>query len=292
MTEAAKTPRAYRYGVGKAEVTVLSDGYRRFPLPDGLVTNATREEVERALAAAEMPPGEMTIHFNPVVIRTDDTTLLIDTGNGPHAADEKDSTRGMLMESLTEAGMAPDEIDTVVISHFHGDHINGLLKADDTPAFPKANVLVPAAEWQFWNDAADDDSASPKIADTARAAQRIFAPIWPRVSVYEWDTELAPGLTAVATPGHTPGHTSFWLKSGGAKVFIQSDLTNNPALFVRHPEWHAAFDMDPDKAEAKRREILEKLSSENVLVQGFHFPFPACGRLEKCFDDGYRLVAR
>ncbi|PQO24210.1 MBL fold metallo-hydrolase [Rhodobacteraceae bacterium WD3A24] len=289
MSTPKEGPGAHIHRVGDAEVIILADGYRRFPLPDGFVTNAAREDVSRALVEAGMPADEMTIHFNPAVIRHRGRTVLIDTGNGPAAAAEEGTTRGLLMASLAQAGISPSEIDTVAISHFHGDHVNGLVDSSNAPAFPQAEVLVPEREWTYWMEEVADGPADQRIKDMARATRAVFAGVEDRVTRYGWDQEIAPGLFAVATPGHTPGHTSFRLESDGDALFILSDVTNNPALFARHPGWHAVFDMDPKKAEATRRRIYDMLCDTELPVLGFHFPFPAIGRAVR-EGDGYRIV--
>ena len=106
---------------------------------------------------------------------------------------------------------------------------------------------------------------------------------------YEWDKEVAPGILAVGTPGHTPGHTSFVVSSGPSRIYVQSDVTNVPVLFARHPGWHVVFDQDPAMAEATRRRVYDMISAEKLLVQGFHYPFPGLAHLEKV-EGGYREV--
>ena len=148
---------------------------------------------------------------------------------------------------MAAAGFDPKAVDMVVISHFHGDHINGLLTAENTPAFPNAEVLVPAAEWKYFMD--DGEMAKQtgeRMQGVFKNARRVFeAGLKKKVTPYEWGKEVAPGLLAVETIGHTPGHTSYVLSSGSDKVFIQSDVTNLPALFVTNPGWHLMFDQDP-----------------------------------------------
>lgn len=278
---------SHRHAVGDVEVVVLADGYRTFPLPDTLVVNADRGEVNKALLAAGMPADEMTIHFNPAAVRIDGRTVLIDTGNGPQAAAEDNSTRGWLPRSMAHAGISPEDVDAVVISHFHSDHINGLLNAHGGPAFPNAAILVPAPEWAFWMERSHEGDQRP--GGIAGHARQIFAPVRDRVETFAWDDEVAPGLRAVATPGHTPGHTSFHLASAGQSLFIQSDVTNNPALFARNPGWHAAFDIDAEKAEAVRRETYDMLAARRMPVLGFHYPFPCLATVDRD-GGGYRPV--
>jgi glyoxylase-like metal-dependent hydrolase (beta-lactamase superfamily II) len=144
--------RPVRYSLGDIGITVLPDGHRTFPLPDGFVVNATREEINAALSAASMPRDMMTVVFNPVVVRSGGKTVLFDTGNGPQSAP---ATFGRMPESMAAAGIDAAAIDRVVISHFHSDHVNGLETAEGTAAFANADILVPAAEWDFWGAPSD-----------------------------------------------------------------------------------------------------------------------------------------
>ncbi|WP_088345695.1 MULTISPECIES: MBL fold metallo-hydrolase [Rhodomicrobium] len=286
-----QAPGFYRYKVGDIEVTVVTDGARSFPLPDNFVTNAGKAEVNAALEAAYMPKDTMTIYFSPIIVNTGSKLIVIDTGYGPAAAAKPGSTAGLFQQNLAAAGIDPKSVDTVVISHFHGDHVNGLLDANSAPTFPNAEILVPAVEYKYWMDDGEMSRApAGRMADLFRDNRKVFNDeIKKRVATYEWNKEVAPGILAQATPGHTPGHTSYVISSGTGKVFIQSDVTNNPALFVRNPQWHATFDQDGDMAEATRRKVYDMLAAEKMLVQGFHYPFPALGHVEKD-GSGYRLV--
>ena len=134
-----------RYALGDIEITILPDGHRAFPLPDGFVVNATREEINAALPAASMPRDTMTIVFNPVIVRSGGKTVLFDTGNGPQSAP---ATLGRLPESLAAAGIDAAAVNRVVISHFHGDHVNGLKTAEGALTYPNADIIVPATEWE------------------------------------------------------------------------------------------------------------------------------------------------
>ncbi len=273
-----QVPSAYRYKVGAVEVTAISDGQRTVPLPDNFVRNQPREVVNAALRAAFLAENSLSIPFNVLLVNIGGRLALIDSGNGPS---QPGAPVGLLPGTLAALGVDPASIEVVVISHFHGDHINGLLKADGTAAFPKAEIRVPEPEWAFWMD----DGAMSRAPDAQKSgfqnARRVFAPLKAQVSPYAWEAEVLPGLAAVGTPGHTPGHTSFTLQSGNDSLFIQSDLTNIPALFVRNPGWHAMYDMDPVKAEETRRRIYDRLSGDRTQVAGYHFPFPAVAYVEQ-----------
>jgi glyoxylase-like metal-dependent hydrolase (beta-lactamase superfamily II) len=285
-----QVPGAYRYKVGSLDVTVATDGARTFPLSDSFILNVKKDEVNQALEAAYLPRDKMTIHFAPIAVNTGTKLVVIDTGNGEKSFAETKGQTGHFLANLRAAGIDPQAVDMVIISHFHGDHVNGLLTADDKPAFPKAEVLVPATEWQFWMDDGEMSRAPQgRMADLFKNNRRVFDALGRKVTPYEWNKEITPGITTVATVGHTPGHTSYVLASGNAKVYVQSDVTNHPDLFARHPGWHAFFDQDPAQAEATRRKVYDMIVAEKLMVQGFHYPFPGLGHLEKD-GAGYRVI--
>ena len=282
----------YRYKVGDVEVTVVSDGIARVPVTDAFVLNAKPEQVNQALRDAYMEPGVFVAPFNPIVLNTGSKLALVDMGSGEAAYRASKGATGQLLANLAAAGIDPGAIDTIIISHYHGDHINGLLKADDTLAFPNAEVLVPAKEHAYWTDASEESrAATPRIAELFKNARRVIghAGVQRRLRTYEWDKEVIPGVLAVATPGHTPGHTSHVVASGASSVYVQADVTHAPFLFARHPGWHAFYDHDPDMAEATRRKVYDMLAADKTLVQGFHYPFPSVAHVEKTAD-GYREV--
>jgi glyoxylase-like metal-dependent hydrolase (beta-lactamase superfamily II) len=192
---------------------------------------------------------------------------------------------------VVAAGFDPKAGEMVVSAHVHGDHINGLLNADNTPAFPNAELLVPAVEWKYFMDDGEMSRApTERMKGVFANARRVFvAGLNKKVTPYEPGKEVAPGLLPVATLGHTPGHMSFILSSGSDKVFIQSDVTNNPTLFVANPGWHLMYDQDPAMAETTRRKVYDMLVADKMRVQGFHYPFPANGFVEKD-GNGYRLI--
>jgi glyoxylase-like metal-dependent hydrolase (beta-lactamase superfamily II) len=238
-----------------------------------------------------MPPGMMAIYFAPLVIQTGGKTIVIDTGNGATAKTNSKGNNGLFHDNLAAAGVDAKAVDMVVISHFHGDHVNGLLTADGTPAFPNAEVLVPAVEWKFWMDDGEMSNAKgDRMVGLFKNNRNIFDKgLNKKVTPYAWNKEIAPGLTSVESVGHTPGHTSYVLASGNGKVFIQSDVTNNPNPFATHPEWHAFFDQDADVAEKTRRRVYDMVVAEKLQVQGFHYPFPGLGNVVKD-GAGYRVI--
>lgn len=202
--------------------------------------------------------------------------ILIDTGLGEFGG----ATTGKLLDSLRAAGMQASDIDTVLVSHYHGDHINGIRNKAGELVFPKAKVMVPAAEHAFWMDDARMAAAPAGMKGAFDNVRRTFATMPADTLVrFEAGTEVAPGIQSVAAYGHTPGHTLFELKSAGQNFFYVADLTNVPALFARNPDWAVTFDMDAEAARKVRREVFQRITTSSAMLGGFHFPFPAFGRV-------------
>jgi glyoxylase-like metal-dependent hydrolase (beta-lactamase superfamily II) len=279
-----QAPGFYRYKVGDIEVTAIHDGFARRPL-EGFIRNAELAQVQQAAQEAFLPNDVLPITFTTLVLQNNGRLTLIDTGNGDMGA----PTSGHWMRNFRAAGFDPARVDTVVISHFHGDHINGLRLKDGTAVFPKAEVMVPAAEWDFWMDDARMNQAPEGMKAAFQGARRVFGPIAKDVKRYEAGKEVVTGLTSVAAPGHTPGHTAFMLSSGAGKLMVMSDITNHPALFVRNPDWSVVFDMDADQARATRRKMLDMAAAERAQVAFYHAPFPATGHIAKD-GNGFRFV--
>ncbi len=280
-----QVPSFYRSKLGDFEITVVSDGARAIPLPPRFVLNVSNDELLKAAEAAYMPKGTVFAPFNPMVVNTGSKLVLIDTGYGPIAP-----TVGLLPQSLRAAGIDPKSIDIVLISHLHGDHINGIKNPDGSLAFPNAEIKVPAEDWSFWMS--DENMAkAPKGFFKASFGfnRKIFGDIKTRVTIYQWGSEVAPGITAVETAGHTPGHTSFVIASGSSKLFFQADVSNVPDLFLTNPEWQIMFDSEPEKAVATRKRVYDMCAAEKMFIAGYHFPFPGLGWVEKA-GSGYRLV--
>ena len=283
------TSESHRYTLGDIAVTVLSDGFRKVP-PDNYLANATKDELVATLAAAGLPTDHMRNTYAPIMLETGAKRVLIDTGNGEAMFAQSKGERGRLQHNLAAAGIDRNIIDLVVISHFHADHVNGLLDADNQPAFPNAEIKVPEAEWIFWMDDGEM-SRAPKgrMTELFHNNRRVFDALGRKVTRYAWGDEVVSGVTAVGTPGHSIGHTSFVVASGGTQVFVQGDVNNNAAVFSRHPDWHGRFDQDPAQAAATRRRVYDRLVAEKMPVQAYHHPFPGLGRVEK-HGNGYRVI--
>lgn len=280
-----QAPGFYRHKIGDYEVTILNEGTLNFPLQG--IRNAGPEEVNAALESNGFPKGQLVVPYNATLVNTGQKLVLIDTGNGAGRA----PTLGMLGANLVAAGIDPTTIDTVVISHFHGDHIGGLLTTDNKPSFATAEIMVPAKEWAFWMDEGNmSKAAGTPSENNFKNIRRVFGALGNKVTQYEAGKDVAPGIASIETPGHTPGHTSFLITSGTGKLLVQADITAAAALLIVHrPDWQIGGDSDPAQAIATRRKIYDMVATDRIPVVGFHFPFPAVGYIEKA-GNGYRYI--
>src|SRR5215475_3508258 len=279
----------YRYKVGSFEVTVVTDGNNTNPLSDAYVVNAPKADVNAALEALFLPKDKVTHGYTPVVINTGAKLVAIDTGLGLGMLEQSKGAVGQYHANLQAAGIDRNAVDVVIISHFHADHINGLIGPENKPAFPNAEIMVPEIEAAFW---ADESNAS-KLPEVARPqmgnVKRVFGVI-DKVTKYQAGKDLVPGITAIASPGHTPGHTSYVVSSGNSNILVQIDITAGAAtLFARNPDWQFVFDTDKPQAVATRKKLYDMAAAEKMLVQGYHLAFPSMVFVEKN-GTGYRLV--
>jgi len=282
---AKQAPGIYRYKIGSYELTALYDGIWYRPITDKFIRNAPFAEVERALSDAFMPADKLATPFTTLIVNTGSKLVLVDTGTGGQIGPQA----GVLGDNLSAAGIDPKAVDLVVISHFHPDHINGIKDKDNGLVFPNAEIMVSAPEWAFWMDDANMNAAPAELKLTFRNQRRIFADIAKQITRFEPGAEVAPGIETLGAPGHTPGHTVFAIHSGDQSLMVLGDTAQHPAVFARHPDWQAAFDIDGDAAVATRKKLFDRAAADRMLVTGYHFPFPACGHLVKT-SSGYEHV--
>ncbi len=284
MTNAttAQAPGFYRFKLGDFTAIALHDGVFTMDRPEGFVRNASADEVGEAFAACGMARDKVTLTFNALAIETGPGLVLIDTGVGEGAR----PAAGQLLANLAAAGHKPEDVTAVIISHFHGDHIGGLRGPDGTPVFPKAEILVPQKEWDFW---LGDAASLPEAAKgTAEAARGVFDGL-SNLRHYAWGEEILPGFTALDASGHTPGMSAIAIISGDASLTFVADITNNPLIFARHADWQLMFDMDGDQSVTTRRRLLDRAAAEKQRLFFFHAPFPATGYVIKTAT-GYDFV--
>ncbi len=270
-------PGVYRTKFGDFQLTALYDGTWFLPMDDKFMRNASTAEVDKALAAAFLPPRVLPVTFTALMVNTGKKLILIDTGTAGQITD----TAGVLLDNLKVAGVSPAAIDTVVISHFHPDHIDGIKTKDGDKVFPNAEIVVPEPEWAFWMDDANMGRYTGSVHRYFLNARRIFKDIANEVRRFEPGAEVAPGIVSIPAYGHTPGHTAFSVHSGSQSLLVMSDTVRNPYLFARHPDWQPIFDMDGPLAVTARRHMLDRAAADRMRVAAYHFPFPACGHILK-----------
>ena len=278
-------PGVYRFKLGDFQISALFDGVWYLPIDDKLVRNASGTAVNQALAAAFLPPNILPISFTALLVNTGTKLILIDTGTAGQITD----TAGSLLDNLYVADTDPKAINTILISHFHPDHIDGIKTLDGAKVFPNAEILVPEPEWAFWMNDANMGPAQGAVKRYFLNARRIFKDIAGEVRRFAAGAEVAPGIVSVPAFGHTPGHTAFAIHSANQSMLAMSDTVRNPYLFARHPDWQPTFDMDGPQAVAARRQMLDRAVADRMLVQAYHFPFPACGHMAKTAT-GYEFV--
>lgn len=282
---AAQAPGFYRFKVGGWTVTMVHDGFFSRPL-EGFVRNAPLPEVQGVLREFFLPTDRTNIVFTVTFIQRGDVLAAFDAGNGVTPAT---ATNGKMIANMAAAGIDPARVTHVIHSHFHGDHINGLLNAEGGRAFPNAEILVPAPEWAWWSDAGNETRSPEGQRATFANRARRFGPYEGRIRQFQPGAEVIPGVTSIAAYGHTPGHTIFRVADGNEQMIFLADLTNRPELMMARPDWQIIFDFDGDAAAATRRRVLDMVATDRIRVTGYHFPFPANGHVARQ-GNGFRFV--
>jgi glyoxylase-like metal-dependent hydrolase (beta-lactamase superfamily II) len=284
----------FRYRVGDAECIAMHDGIWEKAHDPAFFSNATIAETKQALAAAKLTTAFVPIPITVFAIKLKDKLVLCDAGGGDQVQAFNPKSvfvSGKLMANMKAAGLDPRKIETIVVSHFHPDHIFGLLdKRTNAPVFPNAEIIVPAAEYKFWTDSSLTSRLPKARRPLARRIQTVI-PGWKNVLPVEGEDEVVPGIRFVKAPGHTPGHTAFHISSGNEQLMISSDAAYVPALCAAHPGWHGAFDQDAPLAEATRRKLLDRVIADKMMICGSHFPWPGLGQIVKD-GSGYALTVR
>ena len=278
-------PGIYRTKLGDYQLTAIDDGTWFLRIDGDFVRNADAAAVNRALAQAFLPPSVLPVSFTVLIVNTGGKLVMIDAGTGGQVAD----TAGVMLANLAVAGIEPKAIDTIVISHFHPDHIDGLKTKDGDKVFANAEIMVPEPEWNYWMDDAQMNKAPDRIKVYFRNARRVFGDMAKEVRRFEPGVEVAPGINSIPAFGHTPGHTAFSVASRNQSLLVMSDTVRNPYLFARYPDWQPLFDMDGPMAVKARRQMLDRAAADRMLVEAYHFPFPACGHIVRQ-GKGYELV--
>jgi glyoxylase-like metal-dependent hydrolase (beta-lactamase superfamily II) len=280
-----QAPAFYRFKVGEFEVTTLHDGLIKVANPNAIITNKTPDEIGAALDAAGVARDNMHNPFVPTVVNTGKNLVLIDTG----FADNGPPTVGALAGNMVAAGIDPKTIDTILITHFHPDHISGLRNKAGEAIYPNAEIIVPAQEWKYWNDEAELGKVTDPFKPSFAATKRVFGPMAKDVKQADYGKEVVPGITMIDSRGHSHGHASYMVSSGNQNLLVLGDVTNNPAIFARNPEFRLWADQFPDVALASRRRLLDMASAEKTRVIGYHYSFPSNGYFVKA-GNGYEFA--
>ncbi len=274
-----------RYKVGSVTCTALYDGIWEKPHDPAFIKNASIDDVKGALGAAGLPAGFVSIPLTVLVIDTGKGLVLCDSGSGG----QWQPTAGKLMANMKAAGIDPAKIGAILVSHFHPDHIYGLMEKDtNAPVFPQAEIIVNAAEYAWWMEP-DRVGKLPEARKKLGARIQAVFPNWKNIRQVDGEAEVAPGVRFVAAPGHTAGHVAFHLSSGNEQLMISNDTAYVPAWLAPHPEWHGAYDQDGPLAEASRRKLIDRVIADKIKICGSHFPFPGLGTFAKD-GAGYAFV--
>jgi glyoxylase-like metal-dependent hydrolase (beta-lactamase superfamily II) len=283
-------PQPFRkYKVGDIEIFSLIDGMRDVPLRNDMVRNVDLERVKSVLRDAGFPDNRAPSRFNVMALKLRDQVVLIDAGTGGHPIYGEGT--GRLFASMAAAGLDPKAVRTILISHFHGDHIYGLMNNEtNAQVFPDAEIVVPAAELNWWTRPGVE---SIDLGPTRKGlAQRIQATVatWKNVRPFEGEPELLPGVHAVQVPGHSPGMVAHLVASGGDQFLISADVVNLSPHIATHPEWQLSIDQDPQMAVETRRKIFDRAVADKLTISGTHWLMPNAGKLTKD-GNGYVFTA-
>ena len=270
--------------LGDADLTTVSDG--SLTLPGSFIFEPMpKVELQLLLASENVSADQLTPECNLALYRDGTNTVLFDVGSGPDFM----PTAGQLLDSLDAAGIAPEDVTHVVFTHAHPDHIWGLIDDFDEPVFYEATYLMGRSEWDYWWKPDTVDTIGEARAAFAVGAKRRMAYIEDVVEFFDDGDEILPGISALASHGHTPGHMSFEVRSGSESAMIVGDAIGNHHVAFARPDWPSGSDQDMENAITSRKMLLDRLASEQMPMVGFHLPGGGMGRVETA-EAGYRFL--
>src|SRR3954464_1996570 len=274
-----QSPYWHRFILGDAEVTVVSDGPLPLGPPKGTFVGVPDDEVKKMLSDNFLNPENVVLEQNSPIVNTGDKLILFDTGMGTSKA--FGLTTGRQQKSMAEAGIKPEDIDAVVLSHAHIDHIGGIVGAHDKPLFPHAHYYITQSDFDFWTD--EGKRGSP-LKDFVVHARKNLMPVRDRIVFIKDNQEFLPGVTAIAAPGHTVGHTMFMVTSNGKSFAFLGDLTHHAVLLLEKPRMEFSYDTDPKQAANTRVKMLDMIAANKPPVMSYHFAWPGYGHVAKAGD--------
>lgn len=275
----------YRMLLGQFEITALADGTNAMPV-DKLLTRATPEQIKNLLAEQSLT-APVDTSINTYLINTGQNLILVDTGNGK----QSNPSVGKVLNNLKAAGYTPEQVDTVLMTHLHGDHFGGLIN-DGKLAFPNATVYVSQTEADYWLSEANLKQAGEAQKPAFQRVQAAFRTIQAanKLKTFAGEQPLFTGITPLPAPGHTPGHTAFWVESEGQKLLIWGDIIHVAAVQFPLPATTISFDSDMDTAAQTRAMVLADAASQGYWIAGTHISFPGIGHVKTGEQSGYRWV--
>ncbi len=275
MDQQVNRPTIYQFKFGECVITNILEGYlHRDDLHPFVATNAVASEIEDLAREYQLPFPALEHNFVATIIQTPEKLIVIDPGFGGAAPAP---TTGWFERGLTEAGYVLGDVDVVLISHCHPDHI-GNVAQNGKLTFPNAQVVIGRIEFDYWKRG---EGVSKMREPTLALFQKVLLPLEDQMRFIEPDDEIVPGLTAVNAYGHSAGHLVFKLSTGDKELILLNDATPHYVASFANPDWHFVMDDDAEMAAISRRRVLEMATIENLPVIGFHIPFPAIGYVER-----------
>jgi len=278
----------YRFKLGDFQCIAVSDGTHTYAPPTFpppaifLFANAPRKRLEQTLREHNLYPEQWAEWVSPyicLVVNTGEHRVLVDTG-----ANGLDPNTGRLLENLQAERIGPEDIDTVILTHGHPDHIGGNTDAEGKLVFPNARFVMWKDEWDFWTSERAELELDEHVREVLlKFARKNLPPIQGQLELVDHETEIVSGIRALAAPGHTPGHMALAISSRGEQLLYVSDAVLHP-IHLEQPEWYSAVDFAPEQVVATRRGLLKRAAAEKALVLAFHFPFPGLGHVSQSGD--------
>ena len=279
-----QAPHFYRFKLGNFEGTIVSDGTLPLGKPEDNFVGLTKPEMGKQLTDNFLPLENAVLEQNALVINAGDRLVLFDTGMGSLSI--FGPTTGKLLNSLKQAGIDPKDIDAVVMSHAHIDHLGGNVADDGKPNFPNAQFYITQADHDFWTD----ESKVPKEFKVFwETATKNLKPVRDRIHFFKDGEQILPGVTAIYATGHTVGHTVFMIESAGKQLCYIGDLAHHPVLLLEKPLTEFKYDTDPKQSAQSRVKILTMLAEKRIPLLAYHFAWPGIGHVAKQ-GDGFRYV--